>query len=917
MGRSNLGWVLALMLAGVAAGRTAPRDLVVNGGFEHRLHAFDGHVNAVPVADQSHSGQSCLRVDGDRERNSYAQQEVPVEAGREYDLTVWHRCEGIPEGADCKVYLNLWKGKDLLASTAPLPRIAGSKGWTRQGARIKMPEGADRASILLQLYRSAGTVWFDDLSFLAVERPEERARRQSQDSNQKALIERAVRLSRTTPEVAPGVRFASYEECLFLCNRRMALTFDGREGAFGLKSLVDLALRREFVVPGFDGDLLRVEMKPAGEPAAPARQVLSSTAPPEGCSWRIERSGKQAVLSLRWAVPGPEAGQSVDAEATVSLAAEGLSRWRLRLLSNGERFGLWCVDFPRLPALGASGETREVDYLAIPMEQGRRWRDPRRTVRCGEGWAEYPGGGMTMQFDAYLAGDATGGGLYLGAEDGRCYRKTVDLQARGDAFSYALRHYPEGMGEVTRYELPYPVTLGVFTGDWWDASAIYRSWALRQRWSRAGPTITRRGTPGWFKELPLWLQGDLPGREMKEMERQASRVAQLRRELGPLAFHAYLWQDRAGHDRDYPDFLPAKPGARPFFERLRSEGVRVTPYLNIYSADGRGPAWDRDSLARIAMADPAGNAYAPPTGLVPMCPAAPQWQEAIRRLYGGTLDALPTDGLYLDQLTGHPFLCHSRDHGHPAGGGRHFHEGMRALAQAARDGLRRKCPQGISFGENTSEGYNDLVDAHLTWAELDPEDSLPLYPAVYADFIARMGLFVGRPDLWGDSSGFYSKLAREFTWGEQLGWLMLGILNEIEAPQYAPQRAYVADLAAVRAAALEFLGYGQMLRPLHLEQQLLPVSWDDWSRPRRGLLAPVPNSVWRNPGGGIGVVLANWTADEQELSVPLSPEWRLPAQPTWRICRSGRWGAWSPVAGDHVRLTLPARASAVVAFRAR
>jgi len=31
----------------------------------------------------------------------------------------------------------------------------------------------------------------------------------------------------------------------------------------------------------------------------------------------------------------------------------------------------------------------------------------------------------------------------------------------------------------------------------------------------------------------------------------------------------------------------------------------------------------------------------------------------------------------------------------------------------------------MTFGENTSEGYNDLIDAQLPWAELTPDRNLP------------------------------------------------------------------------------------------------------------------------------------------------------------------------------------------------
>ena len=64
------------------------------------------------------------------------------------------------------------------------------------------------------------------------------------------------------------------------------------------------------------------------------------------------------------------------------------------------------------------------------------------------------------------------------------------------------------------YTLPYPVVLESFAGTWFDASQIYREWALAEAaWTRAGPLSARAKLTGansvaqWLLDTPLWAQG--------------------------------------------------------------------------------------------------------------------------------------------------------------------------------------------------------------------------------------------------------------------------------------------------------------------------------------------------------------------------------------------------------------------------
>lgn len=400
-----------------------------------------------------------------------------------------------------------------------------------------------------------------------------------------------------------------------------------------------------------------------------------------------------------------------------------------------------------------------------------------------------------------------------------------------------------------------------------------------------------------------------PGTTRAEMENQVQRVVRFAQEMEvPVAFHAYLWQTVGIHDKHYP-ILEPKPGFAQAVRDLQRHQVHVIPYYNIYSADAQGPAWASLQLSSLPLRPLLRSSYGSLEGLVPMCVAAPRWQQIILQECEKLMSQLPVDGLYLDQLTGHPYLCFAPDHGHPLGGGAHFVEGMRHIAARARQMVTAYHPQGITFGENCTECYNDLISGLLTWAEMEVGKRLPLFPAVYADHIIRFGCFVGKPDTWGDAQGYYSKLGLSFTWGEQLGWIMFGILSHFEDPSLAPLRAYLKNLAKTRVAALEYLCYGQMLPPPQLAKvPQLPVKWDFFGQTRQGKLPAVLATCWRAPNGEVAFALCNWSAEDRLVELPLTDlRWRPKGKPP-RLCQGGLWKTL-PSVDSHMQklaLTVPA-----------
>ena len=106
------------------------------------------------------------------------------------------------------------------------------------------------------------------------------------------------------------------------------------------------------------------------------------------------------------------------------------------------------------------------------------------------------------------------------------------------------------------YTLPYPVVLESFAGTWFDASQIYREWALAEAaWTRAGPLSARakltgaNGVAQWLLDTPMWAQGGGSGPSAAGFAPQLAEHLELK-DIG--YFWCFWMVGKAGQDQAYP-----------------------------------------------------------------------------------------------------------------------------------------------------------------------------------------------------------------------------------------------------------------------------------------------------------------------------------------------------------------------------
>ncbi len=616
----------------------------------------------------------------------------------------------------------------------------------------------------------------------------------------------------------------------------------------------------------------------------------------------------------------PLGNGTVNVDITVTLAENSsLFRWEISI-ANSSNIPLQQAIFPHFSGLGSTRPGSEnTDYLAAPVYSGMMCKNPRSKNTIGPGLSEYPASGMTIQLLTYCDGQDEA--LYFASHDAENYRKTFLAHPSGSkkSFSEGIIHYADRPYNPGVWKLPYPIYWGPVQGDWYDTAKIYRSWAIRQpRWEKS--LAERKDIPKWFRELPVWFQGNQWGGDADAMLGFADKIVKVREALGhEIGFHWYIWQKYIAHDYNYPDYFPARPGFAEAVKKVQAAGVRVMPYLNIHLCETQLPIWKEKHLEKAAKRNSTGELYrsygvcgsfgkvvdssAPVDvfrgdqkgrDMVPMCPGEKVWQDIMVDAAGRLVNQYGVDLIYYDETYVFAGICYARNHRHQWLGGTDHAEGIAEIHRRTHK-LR---PDGvITTGENLGESYIDVCSALINAHSDMRVDSLPIFQTVFADRTTEIGIFVNQTEL-ASPDVFASKLAFMLIRGRQLGWFpsdqkALDIVN----PKYAKQLEMLKKYCDLRLAALPYLYEGEMLRAP--DTSALPQvtrRWEIWPSFTEKIDYKFPvvcAGMFRAPDQSLGMALGNVTDQSQTVEIPWNAkDWGIAPGTQVQIStfENGKWG---------------------------
>jgi len=328
----------------------------------------------------------------------------------------------------------------------------------------------------------------------------------------------------------------------------------------------------------------------------------------------------------------------------------------------------------------------------------------------------------------------------------------------------------------------------------------------------------------------------------------------------------------------------------------------------------------------------------------------PFWRAKYAGIADTVLDGYGVDGIYMDQAV-QSLVCWDSTHGHPVGGGNYWMGGFRALAAQIR-AAAAPGRQVLLAGEGAGEPWLPELDLMLTLQVsqeryTDPGsgwEPIPFFQAVYHPYAVTYGNYsslVMPPydELWPAQFAprellelldtrfrrqFYLEQARSFVWGLQPTIANFRASQLADRPE---ETAYMMRLARIRARALDYLLYGEFLRPPELS-----VPWVDVDLSRVSIYAarrggPTVSSArypaaiagaWRAEQGSVAIAVASIVDRPTSVSFAFDPAayGLATGGQIERIDERGRrpFGAFSSAVVP-IALALPAGGAYILEFR--
>ena len=273
------------------------------------------------------------------------------------------------------------------------------------------------------------------------------------------------------------------------------------------------------------------------------------------------------------------------------------------------------------------------------------------------------------------------------------------------------------------------------------------------------------------------------------------------------------------------------------------------------------------------------------TGSLQPCVVTQWWRDRLKETCELMLERENVGGFYLDVLQGCSLPCYWTPHGHTAAGGDSMTRGMHELVEIVTNAVKAKDPEAITTGENSSENMIDVTDGILQVA-LWPENTAPIFAAVYQDYILRYGLELpagpgwdGRfQDIW-QKDHFFIQCASMFVEGMQVGRLRLrprDMALSFQNPEHKDMLDFLKLMVDYykQETAKKFLVYGRLLRPLTFSKPSPMPMMPFATTLRKGLSGEFPalmSGVFRSEDGELGVFVVNAGTKKLEFQAELDP----------------------------------------------
>lgn len=565
-------------------------------------------------------------------------------------------------------------------------------------------------------------------------------------------------------------------------------------------------------------------------------------------------------------------GENVDCRICVRFSEQDSNTyWYLEVENNSGKL-IESAAFPGITVfddLVDDGGTRK---LFSSMMEGVEMRSSRlrslilpalHTAYPPLGWeGAYPGP-SPMQFLAYYDGED---GLYFASHDPDGNYKFVEWYTEDGGIRLLQEVFPQA--GKNSFSLTYPVVLGSFKGDWYDAASIYREWVMRAGIIRNPLLKENTELPDWIRESPIVITYPIRG-TTESGDMTPNCFYPYTKGLEYIEKYAQIFDSRIltllmhweGTAPWAPPFVWPPFGDKENFDKFSEELHENGHMLGLYCS---GLGWTQQSgndlsynmeqyfedngLAECVEVGPTHELMDsticgwPIRRGYDLCPAC----EKVKRIAEDEIGKIVGDSnvdyvQFFDQnLGGNTYSCYSDKHGHPPVPGKWMAEEMRDVIKRMKARIHSEKPEKkILIGCETAAAepfvndlfFNDLRN-NINYLFGVP---VPAYSFVFHGYVCN---FMGNQttssaliDLKKNDTNIFYRYAYAFAQGDiltlvlkkdgKINWGWTSPWNDDLEPDQKALIQYVAQLSAWRKGVLnEALNYGIMEKPLRTKSPL-------------------------------------------------------------------------------------------------
>ena len=481
------------------------------------------------------------------------------------------------------------------------------------------------------------------------------------------------------------------------------------------------------------------------------------------------------------------------------------------------------------------------------------------TIYPAKGWQGVYPGACPMQYMAYYNGI---NGLYLASHDESSRVKLIEWKIENNGIRLIEQVYIDEESNVFEYD--YDVVLGVFKGNYYDASNIYREWLYSSKILSFNKLIDNKELPKWMFEPLTVITFPIRGRCDTDDDKSIKEYYPYTKCLPYIDKYQKYFNNRQmvllmhweGTAPWAPPYVWPPYGEKKYFDELE-KGIHDKDNLfglycsglgwtqrHLFYPYNREEDFKKYNIDKIVERGPKRNLEYTTTCFhirngYELCPACSETKEIARKealniAKGTNLDYIQ----FFDQdLGGNTYPCYSNSHGHIEIPGRWMAQSMSEISDIMRNEFKKYHPDKNTIIGCEAAACEPLLDK-LRFNDIRYNLDLmygipvPMYHYCFGEYVVN---FMGNhttatrlldtkkyPDnifyrtaysfAQGDILTFMIKNDGKINWEWNVPW------NDDNEPDQEEYLRYSKMLNDLRNGPLyNHLRYGKMIKPLNVK----------------------------------------------------------------------------------------------------